>query len=78
MLHSFVVTAARPPFAYMPTMQAAPAFAGAMTPFLTALSGAGAQRASTSFAAAAAGEYTYLCTVPGHAANGMYGRLLVQ
>lgn len=78
MLHNFVVSVAQPPFAYTPMMQGAPAFAGAMTPFLAAFTGGSAQSVTTSFVASQAGSYTYLCTVPGHAANGMYGQLIVQ
>lgn len=78
MMHNFVVTAAKPPFADVPMMQGAPAFAGAAMPFLSAFSGVAAQSLSTSFVASAEGAYTYLCTVPGHAADGMYGQFIVQ
>lgn len=78
MSHNFVLTSATPPFAYEAMMQAPPAFPAATTALLAPLSGNVAQRMDTSFVATAAGTYTYLCTVPGHAQRGMYGRFIVE
>jgi plastocyanin len=39
---------------------------------------AGGASDTVSFTAPAAGTYTYVCTVPGHAAGGMVGTLTVQ
>lgn len=76
--HNFVVTASAPPFGYMAMMQSPPAFPGAATPFLPPMTAATAPSVTTTFVAATAGSYTYLCTYPGHAAAGMYGALFVR
>ncbi len=78
MPHNFVVTPSGAPFAYMTMMQAPLAFSGAATPILRSQSGASAESFDTSFAATSPGQYTYLCTVPGHAEQGMYGSFIVQ
>ena len=78
MTHNFLVTPASPPFSYVAMMQAQPAFAGAATPFLGSSSGKSMEQAVTSFVANTQGQYTYLCTVPGHAEKGMYGSFVVQ
>lgn len=78
MAHNFLVTPAGPPFSYVAMMQAPPAFAGSATPFLGSPSGGSMEQAVTSFVAGTPGQYTYLCTVPGHAENGMYGSFIVQ
>lgn len=39
---------------------------------------AGGARATVEFTAPAPGEYTFLCTVPGHFETGMHGRLMVR
>ena len=78
MTHNFLVTSASPPFSYVAMMQAPPAFAGAATPFLGSSSGKSIEQAVTSFVANTQGQYTYLCTVPGHAEKGMYGSFVVQ
>lgn len=78
MPHNFVVTPARPPFAYMTMMQAPLAFPGATTPILGSQVGSSAEKIDTSFVANTPGQYTYLCTVPGHAEQGMYGSFIVE
>jgi rusticyanin len=80
MAHGIVVTAADPATAaaWMPMMNAAPAFPGAAIWALGESGSTGAPTATTSFTAATPGTYTYLCPVPGHAQQGMYGTLTVN
>ncbi|MDA8344440.1 MAG: plastocyanin/azurin family copper-binding protein [Thermaerobacter sp.] len=78
MPHNFVLTPAGPPFTYVPMMQAPIAFPGASTPFLSPGSKHSLLGIDISFVARAPGNYTYLCTVPGHAERGMYGSFVVQ
>lgn len=78
MPHNFVVTRAAPPFGYGAMMQAPVAFPGAATPILAPAATTSWPAAETSFVANATGTFTYLCTVPGHAQQGMYGRLVVS
>ncbi len=76
MPHNFVLTAAAPPFtAGVPTSTA---FAGAGTSVLSPGSNGEMNEQGLTFTATSTGTYTYLCTVPGHAAGGMYGRFIVQ
>lgn len=76
-VHDFVVTPAAPS-AYGVMMSAPVAFPGALTPVLGPSSGHAVQRVDASFVATRSGTYKYLCTVPGHAEEGMYGSLVVQ
>lgn len=78
MYHNLVVTPAGPPFSYMAMMQAPLAFPGAATPLMPPATTSASPSAATAFVAQAAGTYTYLCTYPGHARAGMYGRLIVR
>lgn len=78
MQHNFVVTPAAPPFAYMTMMQIPLAFPGAATSVLDAPSGNEMNAMGVSFTASVNGTYTYLCTVPGHAENGMHGTFIVE
>lgn len=76
MPHNFVLSAAAPPFTSgIPTSTA---FAGAGTSVLSPGSNGEMNEQGITFTATSAGTYTYLCTVPGHAAGGMYGRFIVQ
>ena len=76
MPHNFLLTSAQPPFPAMGMMMAAPIF-GAATTTLPEASGSGLPSTTLTFTASSAGHFTYLCTVPGHAAEGMYGSFLV-
>ena len=76
MPHDFVLVSALTTFPPVPASRAA--FAGAVTSVLTAPSQGRMNEQVISFTAAATGNYTYLCTVPGHAAGGMHGSLVVQ
>ena len=72
MSHNWVVTSAQPPFSFM-SMMTGPAFSGAFSAPLGDPTSAGLPSETISFTASTAGTYTYLCQVPGHAAQGMYG-----
>ncbi len=74
--HNWAVTSARPPFPYM-SMMSGVAFAGAWATPLGDPTSAGLPSETISFTASTAGTYTYLCQVPGHAAQGMYGTFQV-
>ncbi len=75
--HGWLLTSARPPFPYMAMMGARAAFAGAFARPLGDPNAAGMPEESITFRATAPGQYTYLCPVPGHAQQGMYGTLQV-
>ncbi len=77
-LHGFEVTTARPPFGEMAMMQGAVAFPGGLIMPIPPESRGAAPHAETIFTAAAAGTYSYICPVPGHAAMGMAGTLRVS
>lgn len=76
--HGFEVTTARPPFTAMAMMQGRVAFSGGFIMPIPPESGAGAFHAQSIFTAAAPGTYSYICPVPGHAAQGMAGTLVVS
>ena len=76
--HGLVVTASGGASSPMPMMSAAPAFSGAAVWFLGDPTSAGMHTATLSFTASAAGTYTYLCPVPGHAQKGMAGTFMVS
>ena len=76
MSHNWALTAAQAPFSFM-TMMTGPAFAGASSAPLGDPTSAVLPSETFSFTASAAGTYTYLCQVPGHAAQGMYGTFQV-
>ncbi len=75
--HAWLLTPAQPPFPFMAMMSTPPAFAGAFAPPLGDPTSAGLPSETLTFTAATAGAYTYLCPVPGHAQQGMYGTLQV-
>lgn len=77
--HGLVITAAgAAQSSWMPMMSATAAFPGAATWALGAAGSSGAPVRDTSFTAATPGTYTYLCPVPGHAQQGMYGAFTVR
>ena len=74
--HGWLLTTAQPPFGPM-AMMGAPAVGGAFAPPLGDPTAAGFPSETITFTAPAPGRYTYLCPVPGHAQQGMYGALEV-
>ena len=75
--HGLVVSATGSARSWMPMMTAAPAFAGAALWFLGDPTAAGMHAGTLRFTAATAGTYQYLCTIPGHAQQGMRGAFVV-
>ena len=75
--HNWALTTAQPPFPFMAMMSAPPAFPGAVAQPLGDPTSAGLPSETVRFTASAAGMYTYLCEVPGHAAQGMHGTFQV-
>ncbi len=76
MSHNWAVVSGAAPFSYM-SMMTERAFAGASSAPLGDPTSAGLPSVTISFTATTAGTYTYLCQVPGHAAQGMYGTFQV-
>lgn len=77
MQHDWLVTRSQPPFGSMGMMLGAPVAMGAATGTLPEATSAAMPATTITFDAATPGRYTYLCSVPGHAAEGMYGTFLV-
>ena len=75
--HGWFLTPGRAPFPYMAMMGAPVAFRGALARPLGDPNAAGMPEETVTFRPGAAGRYTYLCPVPGHARQGMYGTLEV-
>jgi rusticyanin len=78
MAHGIVVTSSGAAGAWMPMMTSAEAVPGAAIWALGDADSSGAPTETTVFTAATAGTYAYLCPVPGHAQQGMYGTLTVN
>jgi len=76
--HGLVITAPNAASAWMPMMTAPIAFPGAAVWALGDPTPAGLHTATLTFTASTAGNYDYLCAVPGHAQKGMAGSFLVQ
>ncbi len=77
-MHGFEVTTARPPFREMAMMQGPAAFSGAFIMPILPETSQGQYHRSTQFTATKAGTYSYICPVPGHAAQGMAGQFVVS
>lgn len=76
MPHGFEITQARPPYAYMSMMQGG-IYPGSFIAPIPAANEDQYPMATTAFTASQSGEYNYICQYPGHAAQGMYGQILV-
>lgn len=76
--HGFEVTTATPPFPRMAMMAGQVGAPGAFIMPVPAPHGASWYSATTTFRAPPAGTYYYLCPVPGHAQQGMWGKLIVR
>lgn len=78
-MHGFELTTTPPPYPYMSMMGIANDFLVMPLPERTTKDLATARfYARTASFTLAGGTYYYLCPVPGHAQQGMYGRLIVQ
>ncbi len=79
MYHGVVVTAGTPPYLYMGAMMSdGPVFGNSFILPLPPESSGKYASASITFKAAQSGNFYYICQVPGHASNGMYGKFLVE
>lgn len=78
MAHGIAVVPLDAAGAWMPMMNSAEAFAGAAIWALGDCGPSGLPIASSVFTADHAGTYAYLCPVPGHSRQGMYGTLTVE
>ncbi|WP_067900985.1 sulfocyanin-like copper-binding protein [Nocardia vaccinii] len=76
MAHGLVVTTTRTS-SPMPIMMVTPAFAGAALSALGASRPAEMHAQTLTFTADTAGEYRYVCPVPGHIQKGMIGTFIV-
>jgi rusticyanin len=74
--HGWVITSARPPFAF--GTAAPPALPGASAAVIGDPTAAGAGARTITFTASATGTYHYLCPMPGHAQMGMDGTFIVR
>lgn len=77
MLHGIEVITSPPPYAYMSMMQG-PIYPGAYVPVIPQAEDGNYPNASATFVASQSGTYYYICQVPGHAAKGMYGKIIIQ
>jgi rusticyanin len=75
MVHNWVLSSAEPPFGWTSMME--PVAFGAVTATLPEATSSAVPSATITFDAATAGRFAYLCTVPGHAEEGMFGSFVV-
>ncbi len=79
MYHGIVITSGAPPYYYMGAMMFdGIAFVGSEIRPLPPENNGKFYMASNTFIANNAGDFYYICQVPGHAADGMYGEFVVR
>lgn len=80
MSHNFVIMTTAPPYSYMPMQNTMYGGAVAMMPVLPNddVKGGYAYELSYQVTLSQSGTYWYVCTYPGHAQEGMYGKIIVQ
>lgn len=74
--HAFVITSSRPPFAFRAATS--PAIPGAAAAVIGDPTPAGHGARIISFTATTAGNYQYICPMPGHAQMGMHGTFVIR
>lgn len=74
--HGVELTAAPPPYNYMAMMQGG-VYQGSFIPPIPKAATNQYPSAQVSFTASDNGEYYYICQYPGHAAKGMYGKIII-
>ncbi len=77
MPHGIEITSSTPPYSYMSMMNGGIYLDAFITP-IPEYNGNKMPIASTSFTANNNGDYYYICQYPGHAANGMYGKFIIE
>ncbi len=75
--HGWLLSAAQPPFGTMAMMDAPEAFAGSFAMPVPRATAAGMPAETITFTASQEGQFSYLCPVMGHAAQGMVGAFVV-
>jgi rusticyanin len=80
MSHNFVIMTTAPPYSYMPMQNTMYGGVVAMMPVLPNddVKGGYAYELSYQVTLSQPGTYWYVCTYPGHAQEGMYGKIIVQ
>lgn len=76
MPHGIELTSVSPPYSYMTMMQGG--FTGIYVPVIPNANGDLYPVAETTFTANRTGEFYYICQVPGHAEEGMYGKIIIE
>ncbi|QSO52838.1 plastocyanin [Alicyclobacillus curvatus] len=76
MAHGLEVSTAGPPYGYMSMMQGG-IYSGSVVAPIPEADGNNVSMATTSFTASQSGTFYYLCQYPGHAAKGMYGKIII-
>lgn len=76
MPHGIEVTSAQPPYGVMSIMQGG-IYPGTFIHPIPAASKDAYPLATTTFTASQAGTFNYICEYPGHAAKGMYGKIII-
>ena len=77
MPHGIEVTNAQPPYGYMSMMQGG-IYPGSFIPPIPEASSNSYPVANAIFTANRTGTYYYICEYPGHAAEGMYGQIVIK
>lgn len=75
--HALEITSAAPPYGYMSMMQGGVYPGSYINPIPSSANGK-FYSASSSFITNYDGSFYYICQYPGHAAQGMYGKIIVQ
>ncbi len=79
MAHGIIITRLPPPYPYMGTMMTATGGVPPLYPRSSEdLQAASYASGTAYFRATTPGTYYYLCQVPGHAQQGMYGKIIVE
>ena len=77
MPHGIEVTDVHPPYWFMSMMQGG-IYPGTFIPPIPEANSDSYAEASTTFTASQTGTFQYICEYPGHAAEGMYGEIIVR
>lgn len=77
MPHGVEVTTASPPYYFMTMMQGG-VYPGSFIPPIPEAANNQYPSAQISFTASTTGQFYYICQYPGHAAKGMYGKIIIS
>lgn len=76
MPHGIEITSAKPPYIQMPMMQGGTLGASIIPPLPSAQNDQYPVSQTASFQLNQSGQFYYICQYPGHAADGMYGKII--